>query len=319
MLAESGSAMAAAPSPPEGTRHLRAPDATELAYWVRGDGPPLVLTNGLTTTTNFWAHLQPRWEQRHRVLSWDLPGHGASSPARSAQSASLAEQPELLLRLMDAAGMQRAVQIGWSTGCQVVLELYRRHPERCSGLVLLFGSAGRVLSTAALPLPGPAIDWLVRHTPRPVFAGFARTLALVANAPGGQLAPRALGLIGQGTSHADAARITEHLRHIDAATVQAMTASAQAHSAWDVLGTITVPVLIAAGDRDPFAPAATVGVPMHARCPRSELLRLPDATHTALLDHAEVIGAAVDAFLLRHQAASRAEERSAERSVEREP
>jgi len=281
------------------TRLFHAPDGTELAYWVRGHGPPMVLTNGLTTTTSFWSYLQPRWERSQRVLSWDLPGHGASSPARSERSAQLTEQPEHVLRLMEAAGMERAVQVGWSTGCQVVLELYRRHPERCTALVLLLGAPGHVLATAALPLPGALIDRLIRHAPRPVFTGFARALAWVANAPGGQLAPRALGLIGARTTYRDAARITEHLRRIDPPTVQRMTASVQAHSAWDVLPTIRVPVLIVAGDRDPFAPAERVGVPMHARCPKAELLRLPEGTHTALFDHAAVIGDAVEAFLTR--------------------
>ena len=296
--------MSPATSSPADTRHARTADGTELAYWVRGAGPAMVLTNGLTTTTSFWRYLQPRWEREHRVLSWDLPGHGASSPARSERAAQLSEQPELLLQLMEAAGLERAVQVGWSTGCQVVLELYRRHPERCTALVLLLGAPGQVLSTADLPLPGPAIDWLMRHTPRPLFSGLTRAIAYAASAPGGQLAPRTFGLIGRGTSRSDAARITEHLRRIDPATVQAMTASAQAHSAWDVLPTIRVPVLIVAGDRDPFAPAESVGVPMHARCPEAELVRLPEGTHTALFDHAEVIGDAVDAFLERRLAGS---------------
>ena len=281
------------------TRRLRAADGTDLAYWVRGQGPAMVLTNGVTTTTSFWSHLQPRWERSHRVLSWDLPGHGASSPARSEQSALLSELPGLLVRLMDAAGMERAVQVGWSTGCQVVLEMYRRHPERCAALVLILGAAGRVLSTAVLPLPGAVIDVLVRHTPRPIFGGLARALARIAHAPGGQLAPRAIGLIGKRTTHRDAALITEHLRRIDTRTVQTMIASAQAHSAWDVLPAVAVPTLIVAGDLDPFAPAATVGVQMHARCPDSELLRLPEGTHTALLDHADLIFDAVDDFLRR--------------------
>jgi proline iminopeptidase len=282
------------------TLRYRAHDGTELAYWVRGQGSPLVLSNGLTTTTSFWTHLLPRWEREHRVLSWDLPGHGASSPARSHASALIAEQPELLVRLMDEAGIERAVQIGWSTGCQVVLEMYRRYPERCSGLVLLLGSAGRVLSTATLPLPGPAIEWIVNRTPHALFGAATRAIAHVAHAPFGQLAPRALGLIGKGTSHGDAAQITEHLRRIDTRTVQTMVASAQAHSAWEVLPAIAVPVLIAGGDLDPFAPTATVGAAMHAQCPRSELLRLPQGTHTALLDHAEEIGTAVDAFFITH-------------------
>lgn len=283
---------------PTDTQRYRADDGTELAYWVRGQGTPLVLSNGLTTTTNFWSQLLPSWERAHRVLTWDLPGHGLSSPARTERSASIAEQPELLVRLMDEAGIERAAQIGWSTGCQVVLEMYRRYPDRCSALVLLLGSAGRVLSTAALPLPGPAIDWIVRHTPHSLFGAATRVLATVANAPGGQLAPRAFGLIGARTTQGDAALITQHLTRIDTRTVQTMIASAHAHSAWDVLPHIAVPVFIAAGDLDPFAPAATVGTRMHALCPRSVLLRLPQGTHTALLDHADEIGAAVGDFFL---------------------
>jgi len=280
-------------------KRYRAQDGTEVAYSLSGQGTPLVLTNGLTTTTTFWANLMPRWERSHQLLTWDLPGHGGSSPARSPSNASLAEQPELLVRLMDEAQIERAVHIGWSTGCQVVLEMYRRYPERCSALVLLLGSAGRVLSTATLPLPGPAIDWLVRHTPAPLFAGLTRALAHIAHAPGGQLAPRAFGLIGKRTTHGDASLITDHLRRIDPDTVQAMISSAQAHSAWEVLSTIEVPALIVAGDLDPFAPAGTVGVEMHARCPTAELLRLPEGTHTALFDHADTIGEAVDDFLAR--------------------
>ena len=286
---------------PSETLRLHDPDGTELAYWVRGRGAAMALTNGLTTTTSFWSHLQPRWERSHRVLSWDLPGHGASSPARSEASARLSEQPEFLLRLMDAAGMERAVQVGWSTGCQVVLEMYRRYPERCAALVLILGAAGRVLSTAALPLPGAVIDLLVRYTPRPIFGGVARALARIAHAPGGQLAPRAIGLIGRRTTRRDAALITEHLCRIDTRTVQTMIASAQAHSAWDVLPAVAVPTLIVAGDLDPFAPAQTVGLQMQASCPGSELLRLPEGSHTALLDHADVIGDALDDFLERNQ------------------
>jgi pimeloyl-ACP methyl ester carboxylesterase len=284
---------------PFDTRRLRAADDTELGYWVRGQGSSMVLTNGVTTTTNFWSHLQPRLSRSHRVLSWDLPGHGVSSPARSQASAQVAELPRLLVRLMDAADMERAVQVGWSTGCQVVLEMYRRHPERCAALVLILGAAGRVLSTAALPLPGHVIDLIVRHMPRPIFGGIARALARVAHGPGGQIVPRAVGLIGKRTTPGDAAQITEHLRRIDTPTVQTMIASAQAHSAWDVLPTVAVPTLIVAGDLDPFAPAETVGVQMHACCPGSELLRLPEGTHTALLDHADVIGDALDEFLRR--------------------
>lgn len=282
-------------------RRLVLSDGTDVAYWVRGrraaDAPTMVLTNGLTTSLHFWSHLLPRWERSHRVLAWDLPGHGISSPARSARSASFGELADVVVRVMDAAGTSSAVQVGWSTGCQVVLETYRRHPDRCRGLVLLLGSAGRVLSTAELPLSGDTIERLVRLLPASVFGATARGLARVAHAPGGRLLPRALGLIGSGTSRADAASITEHLLRVDMPTVQAMIGSAQTHSAWDVLASVEVPTLIVAGDRDPFAPAGSVGVEMRARCPAAELVRLPEGTHTALFDHAQEIDAAVEGFL----------------------
>ena len=260
-----------------------------------------MLTNGLTTTTTFWKYLAPQWSKHHRVIMWDMPGHGESSPAASTQSAALAEQADILAAVMEAAQLQQAVQVGWSTGCQVVLEFYRRYPARCRGLALLFGSAGEVLSTAQLPLPGQAIDFLVRTTPKPLFAAIAKLMAHLAGAPLGQVLPRKLGLIGQGTNYADASEITEHLTHIHPATVQTMIASAQAHNAWDMLQSIAVPTLVITGDLDPFAPAATVGVPMSERIPGATLLRLPDATHTALLDHPREINAAVEAFLNKLQ------------------
>lgn len=278
---------------------LFAADGTQLAYSVTGAGPALALSNGVTTDTGFWRYLQPRWAARNRVLMWDLPGHGASGPAGSLASARIDGQPELLCQLMDAAGMDAAVQVGWSTGCQVVLEMARRHPQRCLALVLLLGASGHVLSTAKLPLPGHVIDAAARHMPQPIFGLLSRAFAHAAHAPLGQLVPRRLGLIGGGTSRADASRITAHLRRIDTRTVQVMIASAQAHSASDLLPSLRMPVLIVAGDRDPFAPADAVGVAMHARCPGAELVRLPEGTHTALLDHADVIGEAVDDFLRR--------------------
>lgn len=271
------------------THPITASDGTVVHYGSAGDGPPLLLTNGLTTTVHFWKYLAPHWRTRRRVITWDMPGHGRSSPARSQQSAQIAGQAELLAAIMDAAGIERATHVGWSTGCQVVLEFYRRYPERCDGLALLLGTPGRVLSTSTLPVPGPTIEWLSVHTPRPLFAAATRLLAQIANAPFGQVLPRLSGLIGKETSHADAAEITRHLRAIDPSTIQVMVASAEQHSAWDLLPSIRVPTYIVAGDRDPFAPATTVGVAMAEAIPAAKLLRLSEGTHTALLDHADDI------------------------------
>jgi pimeloyl-ACP methyl ester carboxylesterase len=277
-------------------RFCEAPDGTRIAYAVEGEGPTFVLTNGLTTTTTFWDHLRPQWLRRHRVVTWDLPGHGHSEPARTARGARIESMPAIVDRVMEAAGVESAIQIGWSTGCQVVFELYRQRPERCSALVALLGPAGRVLSTSRLPLGRNALYTLLRYTPEVLFAPVFRMMMASADADRAVAMGKQARLIGRDTTHADARRFLAHLRTLDPTTVQRMAASAEEHSAHDVLPTIEVPVLLVGGDRDPYAPPSRVGIPLHEAIPGSEFLRLPRATHTALLDHASVIAEHVARF-----------------------
>jgi len=280
-------------------RWLEAADGTRIAYRVQGTGPALMLTNGLTTSTVFWRHLLPRWAGRFRVVTWDLPGHGESGAARTKESASVEAQAQFVRELMTATGIARAVQIGWSTGCQVALETVRQAPERCVGVVLILGPAGRVLDTTRLPLDGALIAKLVRFTPPPAFELLYRTLSRGTRTPLSAALGRRLGLIGPDAARQDVRRVLEHIPTVDPGTLQRMLRSLAQHDALDVLVSMRVPSLIIAGDADPFAPAELVGVPLHAAATHSELVRLPLATHTALLDHAPQIGEAVEAFVAR--------------------
>jgi 3-oxoadipate enol-lactonase len=281
-------------------RSVTADDGTRIEYTVQGSGPALVLTNGLTTTHLFWKYLLPRWLPRHTVVMWDLPGHGTSGPALSDYSATIEAQPDLLTRIMDKEGITSAVQVAFSVGCQVALETARQHPQRCDALVLLLGAAGHVLSTTRLPIPGPLLVRLLRDTPDRYFEPAARQFARLATADVSYFAGRAFGMLGERAPRRDIRDMMEHMLCIDPSTIRRMAASAEAHSAFDILGSLTLPILIVAGDRDPFAPAERVGVPMHHAAPTSELVRLKDATHTALLDQPDEIAEIVGAFLMRH-------------------
>jgi pimeloyl-ACP methyl ester carboxylesterase len=280
-------------------RFVYAEDGTRIAYGVSGSGPALVLTNGLTTTTTFWEYVLPVWLRRHTVITWDLPGHGQSGPARSDATARIEAQPGLLARVMDAVEVQRAAQIGWSTGSQVVLETYRQLPERCVSLAVLFGAAGRVLSTTQLPLAGKLIERLVRSTPPAAFGALCTLLSTAMRAPGSLTIGRKLNLIGEHARPADMQRVIEHIGKVDPRTLRVMLLSAEEHSAHPVLSRLHVPLLILAGDKDPFAPSDLVGVPLHNAAPGSELLRLPHGTHTALLEEPQLIAATVEDFVTR--------------------
>lgn len=274
-----------------------ARDGTRIAYQLQGSGElAFVLTNGLTTNTVFWKHLLPEWSTQHRVLTWDLPGHGASGPAMSAHVASVEGLAELIVQLMAAAELDSAVQLGWSTGCQVVLEAYRRAPERFVAMGLLLGAAGRVLDTTRLPLGGGVIHRFARHAPAPVFRGMFRVMAQGARTPWSHTLGVQLGLVGETAARDDVRGVLEHIPTVDAQTLQWLLRSLAIHDARAVLASARVPTLIVAGEPDPFAPAELVGDLLHRAAPQAAFVRLPRGTHTALLDHAPEIARAVRAL-----------------------
>jgi len=284
-------------------------DGTRIAYHVEGRGPALVLTNGLLTTTSFWKYVRPTWLRHYTVVTWDMPGHGNSSPARTAETASILAQPACIAAVMRAAGISRAVQIGWSTGSQVVLETYRQYPQLCEGLVMLLGGAGHALSNTRLPIRGSAIDWLARRLPERVFAALYRSLMITAPTSQALRVARLTGMIGKRTDVHDARELARHFGCVDPYTAQRLLISAQAHSAHAVLRSLSVPLLIVAGDDDPFAPSASVGVELKRAATNAELVRVPRGSHTALLEDPGLISDAVLKFL-RAQTLAYADDRS---------
>lgn len=278
-------------------RSVLASDGSSIAYSVVGSGPALMLTNGLTTSSYFWKYLRPQWAARHTVITWDLPGHGQSGPARSDASAVMDGLPAIMERVMHAAGVERAVQIGWSVGCQVVLEMYRQRPARCEALALLFGPAEHTLRGTRLPVSGALIDGLLRSPAGATFANLAVHGAQVARLPGLVPLLRRLHLVGT-ASDEDVHGLIKELLRVHPPTARKLACSAEDNSGLDVLRRVAVPVLIMAGDRDPFAPL-TASRQMHALAAGSEYIRLPEATHSALLDHVPQISAAVEDFLQR--------------------
>jgi len=55
-----------------------SPDGTEIGYWTRGEGPPLVLVHGTTADHTRWRPLLPYLEPHATVHTMDRRGRGAS-------------------------------------------------------------------------------------------------------------------------------------------------------------------------------------------------------------------------------------------------
>ena len=117
-------------------RFTRAADGQRLAYHVLpGEGPTMIFANGFATTHNYWRHILASYHGRARLITWDYPGHGQSDPARGPMS--VARLADDMARVLDAADAPDAIWMGFSFGCQVVLEAARAHSARQRALARL--------------------------------------------------------------------------------------------------------------------------------------------------------------------------------------
>ncbi len=114
----------------------RSRDGVALAYEERGAGePPLVLIHGWCCDHGYFAPQVEHFSRRHRVVSLDLRGHGASdAPHGSYAMREFADDVAWLAREL---GLRRPVLVGHSMGGLVALNVAARHPELPAALVLL--------------------------------------------------------------------------------------------------------------------------------------------------------------------------------------
>ncbi|KPH98993.1 3-oxoadipate enol-lactonase [Actinobacteria bacterium OK074] len=103
--------------------------------------PPLLLGPSLGTSYALWDAVAPELSITHRVLRWDLPGHGGSAADLIGPGATVADLAALVLELADTLGVDRFAYAGVSLGGAVGLHLAVHHPERVSSLAAICSSA----------------------------------------------------------------------------------------------------------------------------------------------------------------------------------
>lgn len=113
-----------------------AANGVELHYLSMGHGPDVVLLHGFLGNQAVW-HLQiaPQLRRHHRVLTYDLRGHGYSQVTPDGYTA--ADLAEDLRGLLDALGIARPVIVGHSYGADVSLYFALKYPERVEKLIAL--------------------------------------------------------------------------------------------------------------------------------------------------------------------------------------
>ena len=254
-------------------------DDAEIFYTVMGDGPPVVLLHPFPANHKIWLPAAELLAGRYRLIVPDLRGHGQSTPGNG--PATMQKHTSDLVRLAEASGVGKAVYAGVSIGGYILFELWRRHRDRVSGLILCDtragadtdeGRANRLKASDDVEKQGPVpfIDSMIpkllgdtTRTTRPDLVERARKMMLEASVAG--IAAVQRGMAARPDSTAD-------------------------------LKTINVPTLVIVGAEDTLTPLGEAES-MQRQIAGSRLQVIPRAGHYAVFEQHEAAGKAIRGFL----------------------
>jgi pimeloyl-ACP methyl ester carboxylesterase len=112
-------------------------DGVRIYYEVHGSGPPLLLTHGYSSTSGMWLGQIAALSKHHKLVLWDMRGHGQSGYPEDASAYSEALTVADMAALLDAVGAGQAIVGGLSLGGYMSLAFYRAHPERVRALLII--------------------------------------------------------------------------------------------------------------------------------------------------------------------------------------
>jgi pimeloyl-ACP methyl ester carboxylesterase len=244
-------------------------DGVVLRYEVHGRGPPLLFTHSFGATMRMWDRQVAHLAERHRIVLWDMRGHGGSGdpvdPALYSQALTVGDMAAIL----DACGIERAVIGGIGLGGRMSLAFHLDHPDRVEALVLCGTFPG-------FRNPEMRTAWNYR-----------------AKSQAHSLEVKGFEALGRGREvslavHRSAVGLAAAARGMVVQTDSLLV---------DSLSTIRVPTLILVGsdDRDHFAAANM----MAGTIPGARRVVLQGAGAISNLDHPLAFNRAVDAFLDR--------------------
>lgn len=245
-----------------------------------GQGPAVVLLHGFGGSGRNFRPQARALRGRWRVLLPDLRAHGRSEapedPAACDEAAYVAD----VARVLDRAGVRRAVVGGLSMGAAVALAFARAHPGRVRGLVLASYPAAR----EARGISGIA----TRFAETLERQGLEAAGAAFVWGPESGLDAAGAALVRQG--------FLEHRPRSLAAALRGFLASLPPLDALATpLGHLPCPALVVAGERD--AGSLPSCRRLATLLPRAELVVVPDAGHVVNLEAPVAFNSALLRFL----------------------
>src|SRR5258707_15674332 len=91
-------------------------DGVNIYYEVHGSGPPLLLTHGYSSTSAMWQGPIAALSKHHKLVLWDMRGHGQSDYPVDLKAYSEALTVADMAALLDEGGAENAIVGGLFPG-----------------------------------------------------------------------------------------------------------------------------------------------------------------------------------------------------------
>ncbi|MET3337421.1 MULTISPECIES: alpha/beta fold hydrolase [Bradyrhizobium] len=112
-------------------------DGVNIYYEVHGDGPPLLLTHGYSSTSAMWHGQVDALARDHKLVLWDMRGHGQSDYPDDPNAYSETLTVGDMAAILNAVGAERAIIGGLSLGGYMSLAFYRTYPQAARALLII--------------------------------------------------------------------------------------------------------------------------------------------------------------------------------------
>ncbi len=114
----------------------------EIAYYMRGNGPPLLMIMGFRGTMALWdPGLLEALEKHYTLILFDHRGVGFSTDTKEDHT-TIHQMAEDTAHFIKALGFEKVHVLGWSMGSRIAQELAIRHPEILDRLILCAPNPG---------------------------------------------------------------------------------------------------------------------------------------------------------------------------------
>ncbi|MDR3740025.1 MAG: alpha/beta fold hydrolase [Terracidiphilus sp.] len=266
-------------------------DGTRLAYSDTGSGLPVVFLHPTPVDHRFWTPLTDRLAGV-RSVAQDLRGHGTSELGSGLPVGGFDLVPDApvlsverlasdVLALLDQVHLESAVFAGCSIGGYVLLELWRRAPERIKGMAFICSK--------------PQSD------PAPVCERRAGTIAQVRAGKREELfdgmVRSSVGVSAQAARPEIGGELRSFMTLTDEALVATQAGLAVRTDSLPTLETVRVPLLVLAGGEDLAVAPADAQAFVGSAAPRVDYTFLANAGHFAAYEQPDTVAAVIRNWL----------------------